>query len=333
MNLLKKAHANFVRYGASLESKFDKALDHHYIAVNMGVPVSETSVSLKAFLRGDEPIAFQTQSKGLELTKEFIGVILRFESPNPEEARNELDRIFSVVKEEGTKFFPELETLLPFVSFYTGIDEKYVVVGLEIKHPFFQDMIEKFKVTLLEKVGEDFLMKFNVEFGLKNSFKKMMENLSQKCVAFFFEGFVGELKLSLNSTFLRTIRKAALQFLLELGTASNFSNWGVLLSMIQGSKFHLVFRELEDVNLFFKGMGVDSLLDVQPSTKEIIDELKKDFKIPKIKQNEVLMGLINFCQRHVVAHVNLSLRLPESIATLSFDGIGVKEFINYMLSD
>ena len=64
MNLLKKAHANFVRYGASLESKFDKALDHHYIAFNMGVPASETLLSLKVFLRGEERAVFETLMKG-----------------------------------------------------------------------------------------------------------------------------------------------------------------------------------------------------------------------------------------------------------------------------
>lgn len=36
MNLLKSAHSEFIRMGASLESKYDSALDNHYIAVNLG---------------------------------------------------------------------------------------------------------------------------------------------------------------------------------------------------------------------------------------------------------------------------------------------------------
>ena len=332
MNLLKKAHANFVRYGASLESKFDKALDHHYIAFNMGVPASETLLSLKVFLRGEERAVFETLMKGIPITNEFIGVVLRFESPNLQEAKAELDQLITIIKEEGAKVVPELESLLAFVTFYTGIDEKNVVLAAEIHHPFFEEMIEKFKTSFLETVGEDFQMKLNVEFGLKNSVKKMMEDLAKKFVAFFFEGFIGEMKLSVNSTLLNTLRQAGLQFLLQKG-AENMKNWAVLLSLIQGSKFHVVFRELEDVNAFFKGMGVDSLLDQQPSTKEILDEIKNDLKIPARKQDGIMMGLINFCQKHVNAHGSFSLKLPQSIATVAFDANGVKEFVNYMLSD
>lgn len=36
MNLLKKAHSEFVRMGASLESKYDKSMDNHYLAFNLG---------------------------------------------------------------------------------------------------------------------------------------------------------------------------------------------------------------------------------------------------------------------------------------------------------
>ena len=334
MNLLKKAHANFVRYGASLESKFEKALDYHYLAVNMGVPVPETALSLKVTLRGDESTVFQNLMKGIALTNEFVGFILRFESPNPEEAKTELDRILAIIKEQGAKVIPELEILLPFVTFSTGIDDKNVVMAFEIKHPFFLDIVETFKKKVLEQFGDDFQVKFQFDFGLKNTLKKMMENLAQKFVAFFFEGFLGEAKLSLNSTLLKTLRSAGLQFLMELGAKNKgISNWGALLSLIQGYKFHLVFREVEDVNKFFTGMGLASLLEAQPSSKDILDELKKDFSIPGKKQDGIFMGLVNFCQKYVNAHVNISLRLPQSIATIQFDSIGVKEFVNYMLSD
>lgn len=36
MNLLKKAHSEFVRMGTSLESKYDNKIDNHYMAVNLG---------------------------------------------------------------------------------------------------------------------------------------------------------------------------------------------------------------------------------------------------------------------------------------------------------
>ena len=333
MNLLKKAHANFVRYGASLESKFDKSIDHHYIALNMGVPSSETSASVKINIRGEESSIYQALIKGLELPKDFHGAILRFESPKPDDAKVDLDRIINSIKELGPKMVKELGILLPFVTFSTVVDQNHVVLAIEIRHPFFEDLITSYKSKILEKFGDDFQVKSHTQIGLKNSVMKLMDSLSQKFVAFFFEGFVAESKLSLNSGFLKTIRKSALQYLLELGSNNQLSNWGVLLSLIQGSKFHMVFRELEDVNMFFKGMGVESLLDFQPAAKDILDELKKDFKLPKQKENGIFMGFINFCQKFVVANVSASLKLPDTLATLSFESIGVKELVNYMLSD
>ena len=74
-------------------------------------------------------------------------------------------------------------------------------------------------------------------------------------------------------------------------------------------------------------------IDGNQVSKEIIDELKDDFGFPKFKQNPIIMGLVNFCQKHVIAHVTLGLKLPETTATAQFDGTGVKEFVNYLLSD
>lgn len=45
LNLLKKAHSEFVHLGASLESKYDTSMDNHYIAVNLGE--SACGLSLK----------------------------------------------------------------------------------------------------------------------------------------------------------------------------------------------------------------------------------------------------------------------------------------------
>ena len=45
MNLLKKAHSEFVRMGGSLESKFNDKIDRHYFAVNMGESKCGTSLA------------------------------------------------------------------------------------------------------------------------------------------------------------------------------------------------------------------------------------------------------------------------------------------------
>ena len=296
----------------------------------MGVPVPETSLTLRANIRGEEATAFQSLSKGLPVSKEFIGVVVRFESPNPEEAKGELERILGIIKEQGAQVVPELEMLLPFITFTTGIDEKTVVLGIEIRHPFFIDIIQKYQTAVLEKFGPEFQIKLAAPLGLKNSFKKLMDNQEQKLIAFFFEGFLAEFELALNSGLLKTLRTAALGFLTQ---SKSVSDWGVLLSLIQGSKFHVTFREVDDVIHFFKGLGLEALVQAQPSSKDIVDELKKELGTPGKKQDPIFMGLVNFCQKHVLAHLNLGVRLPETVVSLQFDSNGVKEFVNYMLSD
>lgn len=296
----------------------------------MGVPAPETSLTLRANIRGEEATAFQNLARGLPVSKEFIGVVMRFESPDSGEAKLELERILAIIKEQGAQAVPELEMLLPFITFTTGIDEKAVVLGMEIRHPFFLDIIQKYQTGVLENFGPDFQIKLAAPLGLKNSFKKLIDNQEQKFIAFFFEGFLAEFELSLNSGLLKTLRTAALGFLMQ---NKSISDWGVLFSLIQGSKFHVVFREVSDVIQFFKGLGLEALVQAQPSSKDIVDELKRDLGTPGKKQDPIFMGLVNFCQKHVLAHLNLGVRLPETVVSLQFDSNGVKEFVNYMLSD
>lgn len=50
MKLLKKAHAEFTRMGGSLDAKYDKSIDTHYVALNYGSSKGELSVHLNVYL-------------------------------------------------------------------------------------------------------------------------------------------------------------------------------------------------------------------------------------------------------------------------------------------
>ncbi len=52
MNLFKKAHSEFMRMGGSLESKYDKTMDNHYIALNLGEATCGFLANIKAFIGG-----------------------------------------------------------------------------------------------------------------------------------------------------------------------------------------------------------------------------------------------------------------------------------------
>ncbi len=48
LNLLKKAHTEFVRYGGSLEAKYDNVIDNHYVAVNYGESHGEFNIHFRS---------------------------------------------------------------------------------------------------------------------------------------------------------------------------------------------------------------------------------------------------------------------------------------------
>jgi len=55
-------------------------------------------------------------------------------------------------------------------------------------------------------------------------------------------------------------------------------NIAPLLTLLKGSKFHLVFRDVTDVHKFFANLGVDGLLEEQPSNEELMSEVKGDLE-------------------------------------------------------
>lgn len=48
----------------------------------------------------------------------------------------------------------------------------------------------------------------------------------------------------------------------------------VYLFLLRSAKFHLVFKDIDDVNNFFIGMGLEDLTRNQPTCAELLDEIK-----------------------------------------------------------
>jgi len=60
------------------------------------------------------------------------------------------------------------------------------------------------------------------------------------------------MKLDLNSGFLKQFRNFLIMILESKANSSdNLSKLAPLLSLIYGSKIHIVFKDMEDVNKFF----------------------------------------------------------------------------------
>lgn len=68
MNLLKKAHSEFVRMGTSLESKYDNKIDNHYMAINLGESPCQTLFTTRIYVRGEEQaLIYNELAKGFQI--------------------------------------------------------------------------------------------------------------------------------------------------------------------------------------------------------------------------------------------------------------------------
>jgi hypothetical protein len=48
--------------------------------------------------------------------------------------------------------------------------------------------------------------------------------------------------------------------------------------LLKSSKFHLTFRDIDDIEDFFKGMGLAEIAEDQPTFVEIAQELSLEFE-------------------------------------------------------
>ena len=105
-----------------------------------------------------------------------------------------------------------------------------------------------------------------------------------------------------------------------------------LLSLCKGSKMNLVFKDIADLKQFFDGMGVEKLLEDQPSSKEIMEEIRVDSSMGEAKHK--LPPFVAKLEDALVAHgtedETISLKVLNSLLIVNFKASGFKEIHKYL---
>ena len=331
MNLLKKAHSDFTRFGANFFDKYDNVLDHHYFAFNLGESPNETLVQFRALLKNNEIKRIFDQIKIAEITDDFFGVILRFPTQNPDELIKMIEKDVLPGIKENPHAPQEFKLLVDSLKFTFSRKENNVLIFIHLNHPFFLDIQQNYKELFLDNLGNDFQLDFSLNFGFRNSIKQMMTSLSRKFVHFLFEGFLIEGKLSVNTTFLKNIRKTMLQKTLALMKEDrNKFSFGTLISLLHGSKVHIQFKDVQDVLKLFDGLGLTDLAEEQPTVQELFEELKTDY-FPGI-QFESFNNLKDFCQKHIIAKdCEVIFKMPEILISVGLKAEGMIELSDFLL--
>lgn len=115
----------------------------------------------------------------------------------------------------------------------------------------------------LQQLGANLEVKAELILGLKQGLKKMMKS-NQIFVKYLLEGFIAELKLKFNSGLAKQIFNVLLllfQAKLQKSKAfkKEFQQTMTFPLLLKASKFHLIFKNMDDVEKFLRSMGLEEL--------------------------------------------------------------------------
>ncbi|KAL4487907.1 hypothetical protein ABPG72_022767 [Tetrahymena utriculariae] len=371
MKLLKKAHANFLRLGSALDVKYDKSVDKVYVALNYGSHPGDTRIQAKVHLNtqeGDDLIresldGFQ-RNENEQDHQEIVAIVIRIKSNKPEEAAKDIQFLIDSLKSmllqlANSMNSTELVNMINLFKIYVQHYQNSVI----IKFSFPPDIYKGFTgddptVNQITNIYTQSFYQTNLNFtltaGVKNSLKKISSNFNQKFVDWLFEGFLFEVILSCNHSFTEQLSMGFIQVfqqsldLLKLSAEQNdlvkvtydqlnkVVQQLSLLYLLRSAKFHLVFKDIENVESFFNGIGMGDSLKNQPSCKELLDEIKeeynnfKDFK----DQNSYWNIIYKFFQcfaKNCEGQASVSIIYKKMIAQLVFSIEGIAEIFEYLM--
>lgn len=114
-------------------------------------------------------------------------------------------------------------------------------------------------------------------------------------------------------------------------------NLAPLFTLLKGSKFHLVFRDVTDVKKFFANLGVDGLLEEQPNNEELLQEIKSDlvkkWNLPQLKKTySEFFKLIDFFIENGDANgATISLVIPETLINIELNAAGLAKITKFII--
>ncbi|KAL4469444.1 hypothetical protein ABPG74_004697 [Tetrahymena malaccensis] len=371
MKLLKKAHADFLRLGSALDVKYDKSVDKLYVALNYGSHPGDTRIQAKVHLNtqeGEDLIretldGFQ-RNENEQDHQEIVAIVIRIKSNKPEEAAKNIQFLIDSLKSmllqlANSMNSTQLVDMINLFKIYVQPYQNNVIIKFSFPPDIYKGFIgDDPTVNQITNIYTQSFYQTNLNFtltaGIKNSLKKISSDFNQKFVDWLFEGFLFEVILSCNHSFTEQlsigfiqIQEATLNLLKQSPEQNEFMillqnqmkqtiQYLSILYLLRSAKFHLVFKDIENVQSFFNGIGMGDLSKNQPSCKELLDEMKEEYKnFENFKdENSYLNILYKFFQcfaENCEGQASVSIIYKKMIAQLVFSIEGIAEIFEYLM--
>ncbi|KRX04093.1 hypothetical protein PPERSA_08308 [Pseudocohnilembus persalinus] len=208
--------------------------------------------------------------------KDKIAFILRFKAQDGKQndliskLKQTIEEIKDIIGEiMGPTIVTMVETLdinvIPF-------EENWALLYIKVDEELVSDYIQQKQVQKLKGMIEKAQLKLECRIGLKNSLQQMFDQPEKKFIKSFLEGFLIEGKIEMNKGFLNHFR----QLIHPILAQKRIKKWNeqfALLSLIYATKFHLQFKDIDNVEEFLEGLGLSEITKNQPTNEEMIKEI------------------------------------------------------------
>ncbi|CAK93657.1 unnamed protein product (macronuclear) [Paramecium tetraurelia] len=345
MNLLKKVNSQFTRFGISIFEKQDNTFDHHYWAINYGDQPCHLRVDSTILYNGKgiaEALNNENKLlKGIQLNPgKFFDVTLIIRALQPETAKQKFQQLYAEFLQKLQKDeSPESQEMVEFLSkcdLQVSSNTDSLIIQFTVKHPLVQDFIETQYTPFSEQLGEDVEVQVELSVGVKNGLKKMMKK-NQIFIKYLLEGFLVEFKTKFNSSLAKKVFNLGL-FMLQQAQSKKMQQKKVLSKYKQAftfpllfkhSKFHLQFKNMEDVDAFLKSLGLDELVEDQPNARDLLQELIQqdeidDFKNPH-DDAHIVYQFYQFGKQYLIAKGSAFAQFPNALAKFEFNFEGLAD--------
>jgi len=303
---------------SALSSEYDK----HYIKAHVGDTThARTKLDFKVFLdEEEEKKHFAEAVKGLTFKKEQLGIIIKFHSPKPQEAREKIEKLvksgLAVLKSTVIRpNSPESNALSTLKFEYTHDDES-VTLAIHSEHKGIQIALEYINVWYHHFNFNKIKGFAHFQLGLKNDLSRLHHEdpALRNPIDVVKDGISAQLELNTN----------AAPLLKRLLRHKFTPDKAIFLAALQkGSRLEIGLDEL-DLTAFIPKQVLETqftfdLWELFSDTGRGLVATAKEIGLP------IVDNLLDLLENYLLANVHISLNTPHIFAALHFKTSGIKE--------
>ncbi|KAM3139413.1 hypothetical protein pb186bvf_008438 [Paramecium bursaria] len=346
LDLIKRTYAEFTRFGIPIDQKQDPVYDNHYFAFNYGDFPGHFRIDFKLLMRGSGiEQEIQEQNKGeINIQKsENLDIYIHIQCQNPLQVK---ELVENAIKTHLETYKPGPEKNF-IINFFNGqifdikiiAGESHIIFHLTLNQIRLVNQWQKTLRSWIDRLGENFELNINGSIRHKSSLTKMMKK-DQQFTKFIVEGFMSEFKIKLNSGLVNTFVKLFLKQIILKGRALNGQKQDIMHSiifalMLKNSKTHIQLRNPEDIEKFILSLGLEYLMEDQPSASNLLGEVLDEDEIKQFKDDNgpynLIYKIIQIFGQYNSAIGSIFILFPQSMLKLNFNMIGIKLVLEALL--